>query len=108
AVGLRPPRLPVFANLDGEPYPADAAAARTQLKEHLLRPVEFVAQVEQMYASGARIFVEVGPGTVVSRLVDGILGERPHTCLPLDPQRGRFEGLLGAIGALAVRGAVAH
>ena len=37
-----------------------------------------------MYADGARIFVEVGPGLVLSNLVDNILGDKAHTAISLD------------------------
>ena len=42
-----------------------------------------------MYDDGARIFVEVGPRSVLTGLVGRILGERPHLAIPVDqPGRG--------------------
>jgi acyl carrier protein len=58
-----------------------------------------------MYAAGARIFVEVGPGNVVAGLVSDTLGPRPYTVLSLDNKRNNgVAQFLGAIGALAVAG----
>jgi acyl transferase domain-containing protein len=78
------PRMAVFSNTLAAPYPCDPAAVPTLLAEHLLRPVEFVRQIEAMYESGARIFVEVGPRSVVTGLVRRILGERPHLAVATD------------------------
>ena len=40
--------------------------------------MRFVEQIEAMYAAGARVFVEAGPGRVLTPLVGEILGDRPH------------------------------
>ena len=61
--------------------------------------MRFVEQIEAMYAAGARVFVEAGPGQVLTRLVRQILGDRPH-------QHGRLrtrpaDGLRGFLIALA-------
>ena len=37
-----------------------------------------------MYAAGARVFVEAGPGRVLTTLVGKILGSRPHTAVACD------------------------
>ena len=57
---------------------------RRLLAAQLARPVRFVEQVEAMYASGARTFVEVGPGAVLTGLVGKILAGRPHRAINLD------------------------
>jgi hypothetical protein len=54
-----------------------------------------------MYAAGARIFVEVGPGKVLTRLVESILGDRPHVRITTD---GGVRGFLAAAAQLAVSG----
>ena len=94
----------VYGNRDGSPYAADANTTRDRLAAHLLSSVEFVAQIERMYADGIRTFVEVGPGQVVTRLVSAILGDRPFVALATDPGSGRLPGLLGTLGALFVNG----
>ena len=57
------PRLPVYSNVTAASYPAEREAIAAQLGDHLARPVRFAAMVEAMYADGARIFVEAGPGS---------------------------------------------
>ena len=52
-----------------------AATPRTRTRSarrwprQIAAPVRFVEQIEAMYAAGARVFVEAGPGRVLTRLV---------------------------------------
>ncbi len=84
--------MPVFANATARPYPADADAARQLLASQLARPVEFVSQIENMYADGIDTFVEVGPGNTLTSLVKAILTDKPHQAIALDASRGRRHG----------------
>ncbi|MGC4120676.1 MAG: PfaD family polyunsaturated fatty acid/polyketide biosynthesis protein [Myxococcales bacterium] len=78
------PGLPVFSNSEATPYPADAAKVRSLLASQLARPVRFVESIEAMYATGVRTFVEVGPGTTLTGLVERILAGRPFVAVSLD------------------------
>lgn len=105
-VAVRAPRRTVFANTTAAPYPADPAAIRELLAAHIAEPVRFVEEVEAMYAAGARIFVEAGPGRVLTGLVGRILGDRSHAAVAFE--RSGEEGLVGlllALAQLAVAGA---
>jgi acyl transferase domain-containing protein len=75
------------------------AAIRARLVEHLTSPVRFAEMVEAMYAGGARLFLEVGPSDVLSKLVGEILGSRPHETIPL--QAHGQSGLSGLLHGLA-------
>lgn len=105
AVDVGPLALPVYSNTTAAPYPGDPGAIRARLAEHIGKPVHFVAEVEAMYADGARVFVEAGPGRVLTGLVGRILGKRPHAAIACDRagEDGVFAFLL-ALGQLAVRG----
>ncbi len=81
ATEFQAPTIPVYSNLKAEPYPADPAAMRTMLTEQLTKPLRFREEIEAMYAAGVRIFVEVGPGQVLSGLVAQIIGSRPAVIL---------------------------
>ena len=99
------PRIPVFSNTTAAPYPDDPAAIAEILGEHLIRPVEFVREIDAMYDAGARVFVEVGPRAVLTGLVGRILGRRRHLAVPIDqPGRSGLVQLLHCLGALAVEG----
>ncbi|WP_372405427.1 SDR family oxidoreductase [Streptomyces luteireticuli] len=102
---ISPPGPEVLSHADATPYPADADRIRARLARHLTEPVRFADQIEAMYRAGARTFVEAGPGTVLTSLVDRILGERPHLAVPLD-RRGvhGVTAFQDALARLAVGG----
>ena len=102
---VRSPRLPVWSNTTAAPYPARPAAIRATLATHVAEPVRFVEQVEAMYAAGVRVFVETGPGRVLTQLVSMILAERPHVAVATDvPGEPGLRRLLLALAELAVAG----
>jgi acyl transferase domain-containing protein/NAD(P)H-dependent flavin oxidoreductase YrpB (nitropropane dioxygenase family)/NAD(P)-dependent dehydrogenase (short-subunit alcohol dehydrogenase family) len=102
---IRSPRLPVWSNTTAAPYPAVPAAIRAALAAHVTEPVLFVEQVEAMYAAGARVFVETGPGRVLTQLVGMILANRPHVAVATDiPGEPGLRRLLLALAELAVAG----
>ncbi len=102
---LAPARIPVYGNTDAAVYPDDADGVRQQLAQQLARPVRFVEMIEAMYADGARLFVEVGAGQVLTGLVGTILGAREHSAIGLD-RKGRdgVETLLVGLSRLAALG----
>ena len=104
-VEMQSPRIPVYANTTGAVYPDDLAAIAKLLGEHLVRPVEFVREIEAMYQAGARVFVEVGPRNVLSGLVGRILENQRHVTVPLDqPGRAGLVQLLHGLAALVAEG----
>ncbi|WP_405845405.1 SDR family oxidoreductase [Streptomyces sp. NBC_01518] len=108
ALAQRPvltPEFPVWSNRTAAPYGEDADAVRAELAAQIGSPVGFVAEIEAMYEAGARIFVEAGPGSVLTRLVDQILGDRPHRTVACEPnQNSGLRGWLDALAQLAVAG----
>ncbi len=98
-----PPRVAVYSNSSGRPHAADVARVKRQMAEHLVSPVEFVAEVEAMHKDGARVFVEVGPKNVLTRLTSRILDGQPHVAVAIDDGSG-LSGLLGGIGRLLCAG----
>ncbi|WP_241255521.1 type I polyketide synthase, partial [Candidatus Protofrankia californiensis] len=80
-VTVTPPSVPVWSNMTAQPYPDTADAVRQTLAGQVAQPVRFVEQIEAMYAAGVRIFVEAGPGRVLTGLTSRILHGRPHTAV---------------------------
>ncbi len=103
ATPWEPGAMPVYANATARPHAADVARCRKAMADHLVQPVEFVSEIEAMHGDGARLFVEVGPKAVLSKLVGRILEGRPHAVVALDDGSGLL-GLLAGIGALALAG----
>ncbi len=99
---------PVFANTTGSTYPQDADAARQLLANQLARPVAFVDEVDNLYASGIRTFLEVGPGARLTGMVRTILADRPHQALAIDASAGKRSGLLDLARTLAQLAALGH
>ena len=102
---VQSPRLPVWSNTTAAPYPTEPAAVRRTLAAHVAEPVRFVEQIEAMYAAGVRVFVETGPGRVLTQLVGSILRDRAHVAVATDaPGEPGLRRLLRALGELAVTG----
>ena len=97
--------LPVYANSLGDTYPEETEEVRRILGEQIANPVRFVDQLEAMYAAGARTFIEVGPGSVLTRLVGQVFGDRSHRAISTD-QKGKHgvTALNDAIGRMATAG----
>jgi acyl transferase domain-containing protein/NAD(P)H-dependent flavin oxidoreductase YrpB (nitropropane dioxygenase family)/NAD(P)-dependent dehydrogenase (short-subunit alcohol dehydrogenase family) len=104
-VSVSPPELPVWSNTTTEPYPSEPSAIRATLAAHVAEPVRFAEQIEAMYASGVRVFVETGPGRVLTHLVRTILAGRPHTAVATDVAgEPGLRRLLWSLAELAVAG----
>jgi acyl transferase domain-containing protein/NAD(P)H-dependent flavin oxidoreductase YrpB (nitropropane dioxygenase family) len=103
---LGPPAYPVWSNTTAAPHGAEPAGIRTLLARQVAEPVRFVEEIEAMYAEGARVFVECGPGRVLTGLVGKILGDRPHTAVACDvsgePGLRRFLLALAELAAAGV------
>ena len=67
---LAAPIMPLYANRTGKPYDNDRAALLSQQVDH---PVLWEDTIRNMATDGADLFVELGPGTVLSGLVSKIL-----------------------------------
>ncbi|WP_236809009.1 type I polyketide synthase [Amycolatopsis albispora] len=96
------PTRPVWSNRTASEYPARPDAIRAELAAQIGAPVRFAEQIEAMYAAGARIFVEAGPGSVLTKLTAAVLGDRPHQTVTCD---GGLRGFLEALAKLALAGA---
>lgn len=90
--------IPVWSNTTAELYPQKTQEIRNRLAEHLIKPVLFTRQVENMYNEGARIFIEVGPGRVLTGLVQSILGDKVSA---FETENKNFNGVTFILDTLA-------
>ena len=67
-VEFHDPSAPVYVNVDASPV-TEAAAAREALVRQVSRPVLWEESVRRMIDDGVSLFVEVGPGRVLSGLL---------------------------------------
>ncbi|MDR1184424.1 MAG: type I polyketide synthase, partial [Coriobacteriales bacterium] len=98
-VKLHKATLPVWSNTTAKPYPQTGAAIKRRLAEHLARPVRFVDEVEGMYAEGVRVFIEAGPGGVLTGLAGKTLAE--GEAVLIQTERKDTNGLCQLLHALA-------
>ncbi len=102
-VKWRQPRVPVYANRDGRPYPTDPQKLAAQLDAHLLGPVEFVAQLQQMQADGVSLFIEVGSKNLLAGMLRRTLGDNAE-CVSIDGGAGGLASALKLLATLIARG----
>jgi len=70
----RPLSCPVISNLEAKPYPGPEAAAEL-LRKQITSPVRWVESVQAMAEMPAEVFLEIGPGKVLTGLIRRILPE---------------------------------
>lgn len=80
-VAFRDPHPPLLANADARLL-TTAEACRAELVDHLTTGVDWVAAIRRMADDGVGIFIEVGPGRVLTGLVKRIAPTA--VVLPLD------------------------
>lgn len=66
------PKYPVYSNVDGKAYQNEANFSQ-QLAQQISHPVYFYQMIQQMVRDGYECFIEIGPGTVLSKFVTQIV-----------------------------------
>ncbi|WP_246051540.1 type I polyketide synthase [Panacagrimonas perspica] len=97
-------RIDVYSNSSGAPYPRQPEAMQRLLDGHLLSSVEFVTEIEAMYAAGCRVFVELGPKGICSNMARQTLAGRDAVATSLDASGGGLRGLLLGLADLFIAG----
>lgn len=106
SVQCQSPTIPVFSNSTSLPYSSNRAEIVSQLSQHALKPVLFVDQLKAMHDAGARLFVEVGPGSVLTGLVEASLADRQFVAVNCErPGKNSLEHFLSTLGRIAVNDA---
>ena len=91
ALAANDPSIPVVANVDAQPK-TDAASAVDALIRQVSAPVRWEEVVRRLIADGARTFVELGPGTVLSGLIRKI--DPRVTAMSIENVQGLEKALL--------------
>ena len=70
AIPFHPPQIPVISNTTRIPYPSDPDEIKKILMAHLESTVHWMDNAQSLWNTyGARLFLEVGPGDVLSNLI---------------------------------------
>jgi acyl transferase domain-containing protein/NAD(P)H-dependent flavin oxidoreductase YrpB (nitropropane dioxygenase family)/NAD(P)-dependent dehydrogenase (short-subunit alcohol dehydrogenase family) len=95
---LQFPRKPIYSNTSAAPH--DFELLRQGYAQQIVRPVRFVQQIQRMHEDGARLFLEVGPGSVLKDLVTRILGDQPHLARSVGQRGNSLEQFLRLVAEL--------
>lgn len=95
---LNDPSLPVVANVNGD-YLETAEAVRAALVRQVYSPVLWEDSIKKLIADGARFFVEVGPGRVLTGLLKKI-ADREVVALNVEDEESleKVVARLGGVG----------
>ncbi|MBW1821231.1 MAG: acyltransferase domain-containing protein, partial [Deltaproteobacteria bacterium] len=99
-IKITPSDIPVFSNTTGLPYPLESEKIKKLLGEHLLRPVDFKSEIENVFKSGVKTFIEVGPRSVMTGLVKSILAGHSFISIPMDRSSGTRFGVFDLAATL--------
>ncbi|WP_439621230.1 beta-ketoacyl synthase N-terminal-like domain-containing protein [Gemmata sp.] len=73
-----PAGVAVYSGAYGRAYKPTEKACADSITAGLLATIDVPAVVNAAYRDGVRAFVEVGPGNSCVRMIDAVLGDRPH------------------------------
>ncbi len=90
-------QIPVWSNTTAEIYPTNTSEIKERLTDHLVQPVRFVEELQAMYNDGARIFIEVGPGKVLTGLTKSCLEKDQLTLFVEDNNTNKLTHLLSTL-----------
>ncbi len=62
----------------GRAYPVDADSAAGSVTAQAVEGLDYPAVIRRAHDDGVRVFVELGPGRSCTRMIQEILGDRPH------------------------------
>jgi [acyl-carrier-protein] S-malonyltransferase len=80
-IPIRPPRIPVYSNVDAAPH-ADPDELRRTLVAQVVQGVRWEDSMRRMLADGYDTFYEIGPGRVLTGLLKRIDRKVPCTSIP--------------------------
>ena len=87
----------------GRSYNLNRESAADAIVAQAVDTIDFPRVIEQAYADGVRLFVEIGPGSSCTKMIDEILGDRPHQARAALPVTSRpIEAFYELLAALIV------
>ena len=103
-LSIQPASTPIWSATTCSPYPCEKDAVHSLFTEHLVQPVRFRELTQNLWDEGARIFVQVGTGSLVG-FADDTLKGKEHLAISANvPQRTGMEQLQRLAAALWVEG----
>ncbi len=84
SVKFNKPTCKVYSNASAKPYAVTPKNIQKTLQEHILNSVLFKQEIENIYNDGGRVFVEFGPQSILTRLVENILQDKSFVSVALN------------------------
>lgn len=104
-VEFKLPRAVVYSNELCKAYPENPLEIRRILKNHIIAPVNFAGSIKALYEEGVRLFIEVGPGAVLSKLTQSILSGKDSAVISINSKDGNeIESFQKALAQMFVEG----
>jgi len=99
------PGIRFFSAADYQELSLNESSLAESMARMTCNQVDFPKLVNEVYDSGARIFLEVGPQKTCSRWIEKILKNKPHAVIPLNKKyQPDFHGILKVISLLLSNG----
>ncbi len=96
-----PDGVRIYSVAGGGVHEVTRETAAESITSQALHGFDFSAVVEKAYADGVRIFVEMGPGSSTSRMIDKILQDQPHCAVSVNVQgQGEIQSLVRGLATL--------
>uniref|UniRef100_A0A7C4LMY9 Acyltransferase domain-containing protein n=1 Tax=Schlesneria paludicola TaxID=360056 RepID=A0A7C4LMY9_9PLAN len=80
-----PEGIDFYSGATGERFKLTQRTAAEAILAQAVQTVDFPRLIETAYRDGIRGFLEIGPGSSCTKMIDEILGRRPHWKAPLCP-----------------------
>lgn len=105
-VAFATPTLPLISNLTGQPVDDGVLASPSYWSRHLREPVRFADGMRHLIEAGYRIFIEVGPHPVLTRIARASMALDAYSWLPsLRQGKDDWQQMVESLGALYELGA---
>ncbi len=96
---FKTPEVEVWSNTTADKYPTEPHEIKERLCTHLVNPVLFTDEIKALHKKGARIFIETGPGNVLSNLCKSIVGE---DIVSINAEQNKVNGIEKLMHCLAM------
>lgn len=93
------PGLDVYSCSWAAPYEVTPERVSLSIEKQAVDGFDFTQTINRAYADGIRVFIEAGPRASCTRMIDQILGDRPH--LAVAANRGNEDEIASLLQCLA-------
>ncbi len=90
-----------YSCVRGGPYRLTSENAARSILDQALYGFDFTETINHAYRDGVRVFVEMGPHASCTRMIENILGDKPHLAVSLcNRLENRYLTVLKCLGSL--------